>query len=74
MLAQMKAAFMAAGADAVTATDRAYAALQGMIMRQAAMVSFVTIFRLLGLLFLILTPLVLVMRRPKGRAGPIAAH
>src|SRR6185503_8254411 len=61
ILAQMKAAFMAAGADAVTATDRAYAALQGMVLRQAAMVSFVTIFRLLGVLFLILTPLVLIM-------------
>jgi DHA2 family multidrug resistance protein len=74
VLEQMKAGFMAAGADAVTATERAYVALQGMVSRQAAMVSFVTIFRLLGLLFLVLTPLVLIMRRPKGKTGPIAAH
>ena len=41
MFAQMRAAFMAAGADAATATSRAYAALFGMVQRQASMVSFV---------------------------------
>src|SRR5712664_1721262 len=46
--AQLEAAFMAAGADAVTATNRAYAALFGMVQRQAAMVSFVGIFQLLA--------------------------
>jgi len=70
---QMRAAFMAAGADAVTATNRAYAALFGMVQRQAAMVSFVGIFQLLGYLFLALIPLVLLMQRPKGRPAPGAA-
>src|SRR5207249_4013653 len=41
MVAQMKGAFMAAGADATTATTRAYAALFGLVQRQAAMMSFV---------------------------------
>lgn len=71
--ARMRAAFMAAGADVTTATSRAYAALFGMVQRQAAMVSFVGIFALLGILFLVLLPLVLVMKRPKR--GPAAgAH
>jgi len=74
MLARMQAAFMAAGADAVTATNRAYAALGGMVARQAAMISFVTIFRLLGVLFLLLLPLLLLMKRPRTRAAPVAAH
>jgi DHA2 family multidrug resistance protein len=74
VLAQLKAGFIAAGADAVTATNRAYLALAGIIQRQAAMVSFVTLFQALGLLFLVLIPLVLIMRRPKGRAGPTGAH
>ena len=52
-----------------TATDRAYAALFGMVQRQASMVSFVGIFQLLGVLFLALIPLVLLMKRPK-RGGP----
>ena len=74
MLAQMRAAFMAAGADAETATSRAYAAVFGMVQRQASMVTFVGIFQLLGLIFLALTPLVLLMKRPKGRPAPGAAH
>jgi DHA2 family multidrug resistance protein len=74
MLAQMRAAFIASGADAATATSRAYAAVFGMVQRQAAMVSFVGIFQLLGFTFLGLIPLVLLMKRPKGRPVAGAAH
>jgi DHA2 family multidrug resistance protein len=74
MLAQMRGAFMAAGADAVTATNRAYAALFGVVQRQATMMSFVGIFQLLGVLFIALVPLVLLMKRPRGGSGPVAAH
>jgi len=74
LLAQMKAAFMARGVDAVTATERAYGALHGMLLQQASMVSFVWLFRLLGGIFLMLLPLILIMRRPKGRMAPGAAH
>ena len=73
MFAQMKAAFMAAGADAATATERAYAALFGLVQRQASMVSFVGIFQLLGIMFVALVPLVLLMQKPKG-GGHVAAH
>ena len=74
MFLQMRAAFMAAGSDAVTATDRAYAALFGMLQRQAAMVSFVGLFQLLGVVFLLLIPLVLLMKRPGSKAPPVGAH
>ena len=57
----------------VTATQRAYAALFGMVQQQASMVSFVGLFRLLGVIFLLLLPLVLLMKRPRG-GGPMAAH
>ena len=50
-----------------TATKRAYAALFGMVQRQAAMVSFVGLFQLLGIVFLLLVPLVLLMKRPAPR-------
>jgi DHA2 family multidrug resistance protein len=73
MLAQMQAAFMAAGADAVTAANRAYAAVFGMVQRQAAMVAFVGIFQLMGFIFIALVPLVLLMQRPKG-GGHVSAH
>jgi MFS transporter, DHA2 family, multidrug resistance protein len=74
MFAQLRAGFMASGADTVTATRRAYAALFGMVQQQAAMVSFVGIFQLLGVLFLALIPLVLLMKRPRSGGGPMAAH
>src|SRR5580765_7624521 len=73
-LAQMKNAFIAAGADAVTATNRAYAALFGVVQRQATMMSFVTIFQLLGVMFFALVPLVLLMKRPKAGGHVEAAH
>jgi DHA2 family multidrug resistance protein len=72
---QIRAGFMAAGADITTATNRAYAALFGTVQQQAAMASFVQLFRLLGIIFLVLLPLILLMRRPSSRAGPGAgAH
>jgi DHA2 family multidrug resistance protein len=66
MLAQLKAAFLARTGDAVAATNQAYVVLYGMVQRQAAMVSFVMIFRLLGILFFVMVPLVLLMRKPQG--------
>jgi DHA2 family multidrug resistance protein len=70
-----RAGFMAAGSDITTATQRAYAALFGTVQQQAAMVSFVQLFRLLGGIFLLLLPLILLMKRPRSGGGPAAgAH
>src|SRR5205807_8304513 len=74
MFENLRRGFMASGADAVTATNRAYGALFGMIQRQAAMVSFVSIFHLLGILFLALVPLILILKRPGRQQAPAAAH
>jgi hypothetical protein len=74
MLAQMKGAFMAAGADATTATTRAYAAMFGFVQRQAAMASFVGIFQLLGILFVSMVPLILLMQRPRQKGAAPAGH
>ena len=74
MFAQTRAGFIAAGADPVTATNRTYAALFGNVWRHASMVSFVTIFQLLGLVFIALIPLVLIMKRPSREAPPPPMH
>jgi DHA2 family multidrug resistance protein len=74
MFLQMRSGFIASGADMVTATNRTYAALFGIISRQAAMVSFVGVFELLGFIFLALIPLVLLMKRPGGGAPAVGAH
>jgi DHA2 family multidrug resistance protein len=69
----LRRAFQAQGADLATATRRAYAALFGMVQQQAAMLSFVDAFRVLGFLFLLALPLILLMRRPRHHDGPVVA-
>jgi DHA2 family multidrug resistance protein len=66
LLQRMTGAFMAGGADAYTAARRAELAAAGLVARQASMLAFVSVFRLLALFFLLLVPLVLLMRSPKG--------
>jgi DHA2 family multidrug resistance protein len=72
--AAAKAGFIAAGADVTTASQRAYAALFGTVNQQASMVSFVLLFRLLGVIFLLLLPLILLMKRPRGGGRAVGAH
>ncbi|MDE3154946.1 MAG: DHA2 family efflux MFS transporter permease subunit [Acidobacteriota bacterium] len=74
LLQEMRAGFMAAGSDPTTATHQAYLALFGTVERQATMMSFVEIFLWFGLLFFAALPLVLLMRRPSGKPGTVAAH
>jgi len=72
LFTQITSGLIAAGTDAVTATQRAYVILNGMLYRQASMVSFVMLFRLLGIVFLLMIPLVFIMRRPKQRGAAMA--
>jgi MFS transporter, DHA2 family, multidrug resistance protein len=72
-LRQLKGYFSAIGADPVTASHRAYAAVWGMVMQQAAMLSYNDAFRLLGVLFIFMLPMIFLMRKPKGH-GPGIAH
>jgi DHA2 family multidrug resistance protein len=74
MLERLRGGFLSSGSDPVIASHQALAAVAGLVHRQAAIVSFVEIFRLLGIMFLILIPLVFLMKRPAGRGGPAAAH
>jgi MFS transporter, DHA2 family, multidrug resistance protein len=65
--------FIYRGADPATSTHRAYEALFGIVQQQAAVLSFNQVFWLLGMLFVLMMPLVFLMRRP-ARRGQIAAH
>jgi DHA2 family multidrug resistance protein len=69
-----KALFLSRGADSATATQRAYGAVFGMVQQQAAMLSFIKAFRTLGLAFLVVTPLILIMRKPRHHRGGGMAH
>lgn len=59
---------VAKGMDVVTATHQAYAAVFGLVQREAAILSFLTVFRILGLVILAVIPFVLLMKRPAGKA------
>jgi MFS transporter, DHA2 family, multidrug resistance protein len=64
---------MARGMDAVTATKQAYAAIYGMVQRQAAMMAYIDVFLLLAIMFAACLPLILLMKKPpKGPTAPEA--
>ncbi len=74
VLEGIRSALMARGSDAVTATRQAYGAVFGMIERQASMLAFLDTFRLLAGVFILMLPLLLLMRRPAHRGGGPPAH
>ena len=65
---------MAKGQDYAGASSRAYAMVFGMIQRQAWMLSFNEVVHLLGILFFLMIPFILMMRRPSHTGGSIALH
>ncbi len=74
MLAAAKARFMAQGVDAYTATRQALAMLYGTLRQQAALLSYRDEFYLLAILFLVISPLVWIMRKPRTGGGPAGMH
>jgi DHA2 family multidrug resistance protein len=74
VLAGLRQTFISRGADPVTAQHQAYGALWGMVQRQASMLSYNDVFRFLGGMFLIMLPLLFLMRKPQAGKGPAMAH
>jgi DHA2 family multidrug resistance protein len=72
-IAHARAALVAAGSDPATASNRAWALMFGEVQRQASMIAFVRVFQIVAVLFVMLIPLVLLMRRPQG-GGHVTAH
>jgi DHA2 family multidrug resistance protein len=60
--------------NSAAASTRSAGALQGQVMRQASAMSFLDLFHLLGILFLIVAPIVWLMRRPRQKAAAQPAH
>jgi MFS transporter, DHA2 family, multidrug resistance protein len=65
---------MNGGSDAYTASQQAYGAVFGMMQREAAMLAFIKDFRLLGIIFFAMIPLVFIMRKPRHKGGGGAMH
>lgn len=73
-LAGLQEMFISKGADPVTAQQQAHAALWGMVQRQANMLSYNDVFRFLGSMFLVMVPLIFLMKKPTRKGGPPMAH
>jgi MFS transporter, DHA2 family, multidrug resistance protein len=73
-IAGLEQVFIARGADPVTAAHQAHGAVWGMLQRQASMLAYNDVFRFLGGMFLILLPLLFLMKKPKAGKGPPMAH
>ena len=65
----MRGGLVSRGSDMTTATQQAVGALFGMVARQANMVATISAFRLLGIMFLCVVPLILLMKKAKGGGG-----
>jgi len=64
---------MSAGATAAHASAQAHALVYSTIERQAAMLAFLDNFKMLGVIFLVVLPALLLMRKPKIR-GNVPVH
>jgi DHA2 family multidrug resistance protein len=69
MLAQGRAMFLNRGSDWVTAEHQSLGFLYRVVQQQAALLSFVETFRIMGFLFLATIPLIFLMRRAKRNAA-----
>jgi MFS transporter, DHA2 family, multidrug resistance protein len=74
MLAAFTGAFRSAGASASEAAARATTMINTIVQRQAAMLAFLDNFKLLGVVFLVVLPILLMLKRPKGKMDDVPVH
>ena len=65
---------VSAGSTAAHATAQAHAMIYGTIERQAAMLAFLDDFKMLGLVFFAVIPILILMKKPKIGGGGVPVH
>ncbi len=73
MIQGASGALQAHGESAADATQRAYALVQGVVLRQATMLAYVDCFWLLGVAILLMVPMVFLIKKSKPGGG-LAVH
>jgi len=73
-VAMMKQAAISRGVDAVSAQNSAYTIIYNIVRRQAAMLSYNRIFFIVGIAFLVIIPLLLLLKKPDKHAAPPPVH
>jgi DHA2 family multidrug resistance protein len=66
MEAGLVASMTAGGSTLATATSKATGMINGVVQRQAAMLAFLDSYKMLGVVFLLVLPVLLLLKRPKG--------
>jgi MFS transporter, DHA2 family, multidrug resistance protein len=74
MLSGTQARLIAAGSTAAHASAQAHSMIYGTIQRQAVMLAFLDNFKMLGIVFLAVIPVLALMKKPKARAGSVPVH
>jgi DHA2 family multidrug resistance protein len=69
---QMK--LVAAGSSLSHATTQAQQMIYGTLQRQAAMLAFIDNFKMLGVVFLVVLPVLLMLKKPSRQAGSAPVH
>lgn len=64
----------ALGGGGMSATQQAYAAMYGVLVKQATLLSFIDCFRLLGFVCVLCIPGAFLFKRVKGRGGAAGVH
>ena len=73
-LGNVQAALVARGSDPSAAVRQSYIAAWGMVQRQAAMLAFLDTFRAMAVVFLLVLPFLLIMKRPSHHRGTGGVH
>lgn len=71
-IARMAALLQSKGAGAIDALTQAQKMFYGNLQRQATMLAFADAFWIMGIAFLAILPLLLIMKKTKPHAGPVA--
>src|ERR1700736_2852 len=74
MLSGLQTKLVAAGSSLAHATSQAQTMIYNTVQRQAAMMAFIDNFKMLGIVFFAVIPLLLMMKKPRVPAGCVPVH
>jgi MFS transporter, DHA2 family, multidrug resistance protein len=70
----MQAKLIAAGSTAAHASAQAHGMIYNTVERQAVMLAFIDNFKMLGVVFFAVIPILALMRKPRVPAGEVPVH
>jgi MFS transporter, DHA2 family, multidrug resistance protein len=73
-LSAMTSGLMAKGSSFFDAQRQAYGAIEGTVLRQTFLLTYMDAFRIVGVFFLFCIPLLLLFKRKAGPAPPVSMH